>query len=184
MAGKSKISWTNWLRQTPISEFKSCVSHWKFEFVHEILDFPAIYSFRNVSYHFKNMCVEFRGSHLTYNQVGLTSKCVFVTVLELLWPTFQKSIIFKPKDVFWTEMLTFSKGFWVFLPPTAFKTFPTTPKTCALNSATPSWPTTNLVWAYNLISWVYLRILAKIQKNSNNSIVKRGGFLSFSPWEP
>ena len=155
MVGKSKISWTNWLREISISEFKSCVSHWKSEFVQEILDFPAIYSFRNVDYHFKNMCVEFRDSHLTYNQVGSTSKCVFVAILKPFRPTFQKSIIFKPKDVFWTEMLTFSKSFWVFLPPTAFKTLRTTPKTCALNSATPNWLTTYLVLPENVISWLY-----------------------------
>ena len=163
MAGKFKISWTNPDFQCETHDLNSEMKIWRSQFV-QILDFPAIYSFRNVSYYFKNMYAEFRDSYLTYNQVGSTSKCVFVTVLELLWRTFQKSIIFKPKVVFWTEMLTFSKSFWVFLPPTAFKTFPTTPKTCALNSATPNWPTSNLVWAHNLISWLYLPFVAKIQK--------------------
>ena len=42
------------------------VLHWKSAFFQEILDFPASYSFRNVSYHSKNVCVEVYDLKLTY----------------------------------------------------------------------------------------------------------------------
>ena len=85
--------------------------------------------------------------------------------------TFQKSIIFKAKVVSWTEMLTIFRRFWIFLPPTAaLKTPSTTSKTCALNSTTPNWPTTNLVRVENVISWIYSLYFAKIQKNNTKRI--------------
>ena len=65
--------------------------------------------------------------------------------------------------------IMFSKRFWIFLPPTTSETCPTTPKTCALNSTTLNWPTTNLVRPQNVFSYLYSVSFAKLFKKASFS---------------